>query len=236
MMALSKGNRTDLPTFQPFMRKSPLICLLLCPILSVIGCQCPLIKKNPPDYNRYVWLPRFEQLLPKEICIPKGYYITHIYDGTDLDGDGLEDFIFEWNRKSLKSGDTIFISAYLQKTDSSFVFLKTFSNLKPIYFDSYSDFQSKDERLNQLHRIYGGYPLQELRFENQQIIIRFNDNSSGRYAGVLLTYLFDPGKGDWFLSQQQRWREDEEIEIVETIIPEPGLSIELFNYLDYIEY
>src|SRR6218665_329830 len=73
------------------------------------------------DCNRAVWFNRFTNLLPKEVCIPKGnYHITHVYERADINEDGLEDFIFDWNKKTLQDGDTLYVTIYAQNRDSTF--------------------------------------------------------------------------------------------------------------------
>jgi hypothetical protein len=60
------------------------------------------------DCNQKVWPPRRNApTLPKGICIPQGMfnYITYVRDRTDVNGDGLEDFICKWNAKPLHDGD-----------------------------------------------------------------------------------------------------------------------------------
>src|SRR5690606_15661970 len=91
-----------------------------------------------PDCNQKVWIGKFAKLISKDICIKNGpYHISQVYEMCDVNNDGLKDLIIDYNKVNLQDGDTIFVSVYLQKSDSTFKLLKTFDNLYPIYFDRY---------------------------------------------------------------------------------------------------
>lgn len=53
--------------------------------------------------------------IPKEVCIPLEHVISNLYPSVDLNGDGLEDFVFDHHKEILENGDSIFLSIYLQE-------------------------------------------------------------------------------------------------------------------------
>ncbi|PGH37825.1 MAG: hypothetical protein CRN43_18855, partial [Candidatus Nephrothrix sp. EaCA] len=127
------------------------------------------------DCNRAVWFNRFTNLLPKEVCIPKGnYHITRVYERADINEDGLEDFIFDWNKKTLQDGDTLYVTIYAQNQDSTFSHFRTFNNLYPIYFERYdTDYIPTSKKLRPLHKKYDDdYPFLELAFQKDVLQIK----------------------------------------------------------------
>lgn len=149
---------------------------------------CILAQSN--ECNQKVWVKRLAKLIPKEVCIPPGYHITEARNEVDLNGDGLKDIIFDWNKESLSDGDTIFVSAYLRNADSSYFFYRTFKNLYPIYFKSYKlDYTPKKKELENLQRRYEDqYPLIKLEFGKESIKITRKGDAT---TDMVISYLFD---------------------------------------------
>lgn len=174
--------------------------------------------------------------IPKEVCIPMGYEIRYTYEPVDVDNDGLKDFIFSWEKKQLKDGDTIYISVYKMNTDSTYSFLKTFNNLYPIFFKSYDNCKICDKRFYEICERYGGYPLREFTFFENGIKIMFKDNTGGSHAGIILTYKYNKEKNNWYLEKKETWLERESVEIERVEKIEEEISIDEFNYLDCLEY
>ncbi|NDV45668.1 hypothetical protein D0T49_01205 [Paludibacter sp. 221] len=150
------------------------------------------------DCNQSVWMNRFKKLLPKDICIPQGnYHITRIYDTTDVNEDGLDDFIFKWNKNPLDDGDTTFVSVYIQNVDSTFSLLRTFSHLYPIYIREYSSYYytPKDTTLILLQKKYEDmYPFRNLEFKKDVIILTIRSEAK---EDLVLTYRFNLEKQNW---------------------------------------
>ncbi len=149
------------------------------------------------DCNRSVWIKQDERKLPKEVCISKGnYHITEVYEKIDVNGDGFEDFIFDWNKNPLQDGDTIYVTIYIQNPDSTFSFFRTFNNLYPLYFKSYSlDYTPKENRLKSVHKKYKDqYPFLKLTFEKETIQITMKEDAE---ANLIITYKFDKAINSW---------------------------------------
>jgi len=167
-------------------------------ILQLILFLCSIVSyAQNTDCNRAVWIKEDEKKLPKEICIPNGnYHITEVYEKVDVNGDGLEDFIFDWNKNPLQDGDTIYVTIYTQNSDSTFSFFRTFNNLYPIYFKSYSrDYIPKDEKLRSVHKKYRGeYLLLKLKFEKNIIEITIMGDAT---TDLIITYKYDRDIKNW---------------------------------------
>lgn len=155
--------------------------------------------------NRSVWINNFTNLLPKEVCIPKGnYHITRVFDRVDINSDGLEDFIFDWNKNPLQDGDTLYVTIYTQNQDSTFSHFRTFSNLLPIYFKSYSlDYIPKNKKLSTLHKKYNDeYPFLELSFEKESIQITRTGDAE---VHLIITYKFDKAINNWRYEKSEEY-------------------------------
>jgi hypothetical protein len=157
------------------------------------------------DCNRTVWINRFTNLLPKEVCIPKGnYHITEVYERIDLNGDGLEDFVFDWNKNPLQDGDTLYVSIYNQNPDSTFYFFRTFNNLYPINFKSYSlDYIPQNDNLRTIQRKFNDqYPFLKLTFEKETIQITMKEDAE---ANLIITYKFDKLINNWRYEKSEEY-------------------------------
>jgi hypothetical protein len=206
-------------------------------IASLTTCLYANKDELDTNCNRTVGSDWLAKDLPKEICIPNGYLISYHRNRypTDVNEDGLNDYIFSWNKYPISDGDTVFISIYFQQPDSSYKYFTTFDNLYPIQFRSSTYRQVKDERLKHIFFIYSGYPMKELTFNNDKIIINLIDGSAGSHAGLILTYQFNKERNDWFLVKQESWFQLENTEVTDLGEPEPNQSIRDFNYLKYLE-
>ncbi|MDR1974556.1 MAG: hypothetical protein LBQ31_07780 [Bacteroidales bacterium] len=210
------------------------IILAILIIANLMTCAYAQKNSDSINCNRTVWFDELSQDLPKEVCIPHGYQILFHYDKypTNINGDGLNDYVFQWGKAKLQDGDTLFVSVYIQNIDSTFSFFKSFNNLYPIYFKSDVYEQVTDEKLKHIFsRYHTRYPLKELIFNNDKIIINFWTEA---VAGLILTYQFDKEKSDWFLVKQEEWLEVEETKITDLGTPDPNQSIRNFDYLDWL--
>lgn len=175
--------------------------------------------------------------LPKEISIPNNCIITYL-KFIDLNDDNMKDCIIEyWKKKQVRrDGDTISYRVYLQKTDSSFFLKKTLSNLKPLYFKSYSeDYFVQDSLLYELHANYSmGGGCFNVFFKRNKIEILFNTEAM---YGIKLTFEWNQKKEDWILKQEQFYEGlkciPNKFDPVKKIIE--GTSIDNFNLLHYLE-
>ena len=187
------------------------------------------------DCNRAVWFNRFTNLLPKEVCIPKGnYHITQVHERTDINEDGLEDFIFEWNKNPLQDGDTLYVTIYAQNQDSTFSHFRTFNNLYPIYFERYdSEYNPPNKKLSPLHKKYNGeYPFLELTFEKGIMqIIRIGQVKED----LIITYRYDKNIKNW--RYEKTIRDDYALNIKEPydLSKKLGPTIDNFTYFIWDE-
>jgi hypothetical protein len=148
--------------------------------------------------NQKVWPRNFGDPIPQGVCIPQGMfnYITAVYDRTDINGDGLEDFICDWNVKPLDDGDSIYVSIYLQNSDSTFSHFRTFSHLYPIYFARYDlGYIPEDTTLIPILKGYEDtYPLIGLRVEKAFIILEIEFDAEAYWR---ITYKYDDAIKSW---------------------------------------
>lgn len=171
--------------------KTKLLFALLCTIVVTANAQ-------NENCNQKVWPRNFGDPIPQGVCIPSGIfnYITRVFDRTDVNGDGLEDFICDWNVKPLSDGDSIYLSIYLQNPDSTFSLFRTFSHLCPLYFARYDfDYTPEDTALIPILKKYEGfYPLLDLRVEKAFIILEFLLDAAANWR---VTYKYDDALKNW---------------------------------------
>jgi hypothetical protein len=203
-------------------------CIFLKFTLLLFCSSC--INAQTKNCNQAVWIKRFAKLLPKEVCILQGdYHITQVYERVDVDGDGLKDVIFDWNKISLTDGDTIYVTVYKQNPDSTFSFLKSFNNLYPLYFGSYKlDYIPKDEALKILHKKYNDeYLFINLEFENEFIRITRKGDATSE---IIITYKYDRSIGNW------KYIKTEDYDFIANTIEPYDLSDKLGPTIDYYTY
>lgn len=156
------------------------------------------------------------KLIPKEICLPKGYIIWSIGDSTDINGDGLKDFFMYWRKQELpKNGDTMYLSIYEQKKDKSFMLVRKFSNLDPIYGS----------------KIY----LREYIFQDQLFKIKIE--AAVREGGIFY-YYYDNNIKNWVLKKQEYWIESPDgnsTKIKSMEKPPKEITLDKFNYKDVVD-
>jgi hypothetical protein len=92
--------------------------------LFVLLCGTAVaVNAQSEDCNQDVWPRNFGDPIPQGVCIPQGIfnYITRVFDRTDINGDGLEDFICDWNVQPLSDGDSIYLSIYLSTKSGQYI-------------------------------------------------------------------------------------------------------------------
>ncbi|MEM4326149.1 MAG: hypothetical protein QXU40_02515 [Candidatus Pacearchaeota archaeon] len=200
------------------------ICLFIIILLHNI-----IVSAQDTTCNRAVQVKSYEKELPKEVCIPQGYLISDIYEKTDINGDSLNDFIFDWNKNPLKDGDTIYVTIYLQNPDGTYKYFRTFNNLYPIYFKSYSlDYIPQDTSLILIHRKYENfYPLHRLKFEKDLIKITIRNDAE---TDIVVTYRFDKTINNW------RFEKSEEYYFIDGTLDPINLSDKLGPTIDNFTY
>lgn len=135
-----------------------------------------VVKTAFPQYthNAYLYDGKisYSYSLPDGISLPDSTFNIGIrFDYNDVNKDGLEDFVFSWDKINIKDGDTIFLSVYLQSPDTTFHLLKIFKNLYPMYFSSYDPHvKTGNKKLDSLKSKYAGvYPLLNLEIKDDLI-------------------------------------------------------------------
>ena len=85
--------------------RTKFLFVLLCTIAVAANAQ-------DEDCNQEVWPRNFGDPIPQGVCIPQGMFnfISSVYDRTDINSDGLEDFICTWSARPLDDGDSIYLS------------------------------------------------------------------------------------------------------------------------------
>jgi len=200
-------------------------------IILIFGVS---IFAQNPNCNRDVWIKQDEKRIPHGICIPKGYFISYIYEMTDVNDDGFLDFIFKWRRPKLQDGDTLYMTIYAQNQDSTFSHFRTFNNLYPINFERYdTDYSPPDKKLRPLHKKYDGfYPFIKLTFEKGAIQIIKNFEAK---ANLITTYRYDKNIKNWRYEKTIRY--DYAIETKEPydLSKKLGPTIDNFTYFIWDE-
>jgi len=149
------------------------------------------------DCNQTVWSNYDAKKIPKDICLSNEYQFLYIHNPTDVNGDGLDDFIFNWDRISIQDGDTTFVSIYIQNSDSTFSHFRTFNNLFPIYFDRYDiGYIPQDTSLIPLLRRYetNSTPFRKLEFKQDSLIITIYLDAK---TDLRTIYVYDKNLNNW---------------------------------------
>jgi hypothetical protein len=206
------------------MKRFYILYLLLC----AMSCQAQV-----RECNKDVLVAKNEARIPSAVCIPNGYIIDEIYDSTDVDNDGLKEFIFSWRKRHLSDGDTIFVSIY-NKTNAGYALLKTLNNLFPIHFEKYEmSYKIKDEKLASIFSQYNGlFPFRNLGIIGGEINIKI---IAAVGEGYNVYYQFNVSQNNWALTRVEKWTEvGEKVTVAEFAIFDKRQVIDTFNYLDYM--
>jgi len=193
-------------------------------------------SQNRTHCNPKTLIQSDEKLIPKEVCIPENCIINQIYtkdEHIDIDGDLHEDFIFTWQKSALTEGDTLHISAYRMNSDSTYSLLKSFSNIFPIYLESY-DHAPKDPALRKIYACYvDNYPLKELTISKGVISIELYLDAA---SGIVLKYKYDPRRNNWMLTSSISWigLNSSDREYTNNKLPLVSESIDDFSYQKYL--
>ncbi|MFL5730172.1 MAG: hypothetical protein ACJ75J_11860 [Cytophagaceae bacterium] len=192
---------------------------------------------QPNACNREVKIKKYEKILIKEVCIPTGYIIYYIDTDArtiDIDGDGLQDFIFDWAKKERAEGDTNFITAFRMNQDSTFSFLKTFKNILPLDLDSYDQPSQNSHYSKVWSECYGRtYPLKYLEFKNGIITLNITTEA---ISGLILEYKYSKEKNNWILKNIIEYVDNpQKGRIIEPYpMPEKEETIDDFSYEKYL--
>ncbi len=175
--------------------------------------------------------------IPKEVCIPLEHVISNIYPSVDLNGDGLEDFVFDHHKEILENGDSIFLSIYLQRIDGTYRLSKDLANINPIYFETYEyskEFEnSLSSKLKDIWNIYGIDSVYQIYLNERKIEIWMNVEAHIDYR---LHYTYSNEKDTWVLLKWQEYTDYNNTTLEREIPKDWKLSIEEFDYKDYLDW
>lgn len=192
------------------------------------------LAQNSSTCNRDVRREKYLKVIPENICFPKGYLLSNVYESTDVDSDGLDDLVFKLKKSEIQNGDTALLMVYKQMVDSTFILIKELNNLFPLYFDSYDlDNDLGDERLNTVkNRYHGMHPLlKDLIIQDSNLTLRLFADVGYEY---FYYYVFDNDANDWLLKEIVEYDTfEEEGKVRES--PSVGTSIKEFSYFRYVE-
>jgi len=213
------------------MNKSQILFSIIT-LAILFSCQA----QDQTDCNQAVRLKFYSNRIPKGICLKEGYEFSYIYDEMDVNNDGFKDFLFQWRKRDIQDGDTLYFSVYQQLDSTKYKLVKSFDNLYPIYFKDYSlEYNVKDSLLNELQGQYGGmYPLNQLEFGDGKILIHLQPGVVDHY---FLHYRYNHESKNWYLEYRIYSEEDYEgklYEVSNEYLWDKKLSIEKFNYFDYL--
>ncbi len=186
--------------------------------------------------NRSVHLSKDVQRLPKEICIPKGYWVWRMIDSVDLTNDGIKEVALTVEKKQLMDGDTSSLFIYLKDTKGLYQIFKKYNNVYPLYFKDYGHtYQLKNAELNILKDKYGGSAsFSEVLFNKGIISVKFHTSAR---SGLLLHFLYKPELRDWVLVKNEEWYGErgriEKMTGEYQVVEQTPLS--KFNMLDYLD-
>jgi len=205
-------------------------------VLFIINTYTYAQVKSTPC-NRKVELKSYEKDLIKEVCIPLGhtiYYIETKFNDIDINGDSLPDFIFDWKKDGAIEGDTLFTTAYMFQSDSTYKFLKTFKNIMPIKLDSY-DKPSKNPFYAQLWSdcYRETYPLKYVDFNNGNIELSIVTEP---HHGLEINYKYSKQKNNWILKSIKAYSDisGEGKIYIPHPMPETEETIDDFSYEKYL--
>jgi hypothetical protein len=170
-----------------------IFCLFF--IIKIISAQ----DKNMAYSKR---IDNFRENLIKGALLPDSSFkiVAGEIDEIDFNRDGLIDNVFEWRKKNRKDGDTTFVSIYVQRSDSTFQIKKTFTNLYPMFFNSYDPHvKTGDKRLDSLKSKYAGvYPLLNLKIKDDLILIEYGAGAGEKDSEY---YIYNDSIKNWFLEK-----------------------------------
>ncbi|GAB4514889.1 MAG: hypothetical protein Tsb004_23400 [Allomuricauda sp.] len=163
--------------------------------LLFLSCKC---QSQEEKCNQRVRFKSLEGEIPSSICIAKNHYIREIVSKKDINNDGLNDFVLSHSKINVIDGDSLFVSIYTQKSDSSYILKKTLGNLYPVFLDDYrKQFYIKNSSLNEIEVSYSGmYPFEKLEFLKNEILLKIE---VGAAETMELHFVYRKEEDNWFM-------------------------------------
>jgi hypothetical protein len=211
------------------------IIILLSVLLLQFYSGC---SQSTDTCNKTTNYKKFESLLPKDFCMPDGYWVVDVFDA-DINNDERKDRLIKYYRKDWKCADTVFLAIYLSENNSALKYEKTLANLYTPMVREFTDLEwlvknCADKYISQ----YAWDNQMWVRFEKGQIIVPF---AIDLWNGLDFYFEYDPRRKNWYLSKQRKWFIPEgEYEIkyapdsqIESVVN--GKSIDDFKIKDYLQ-
>ncbi|WP_075590529.1 hypothetical protein [Labilibacter marinus] len=199
-----------------------------------------LVSAQIKKCNKSVAFKKETKLLPQDFCMPVGFWVVDVQD-VDLNCDGLNDRVIQYNKKGFVCGDTVFYDLFFLKADSSYKYVKTISNINTPRVSSF-DYDWLKENCSNADDLYWYIYVNDdlIEFKEGVIEVGFAINEE---AGYKFFFTYCKSKNNWYLSQKQKWDFPEPPEPMRPKLPSPhifqnvtnGISIDGFNIRDYLE-
>jgi len=235
-------------------RISNILVILTC-FSTCHGQQGKINNTNGGNCNRAVdGVSDYIKLLPTYICIPANYIIDDYVCISDLDSDGLADFIaVKYNKKEddQLDGDTTYWNFYIQrKGDSLFHLAKNLSNIAPPFIVDLSWSYQLSHPI--ASKIYDEYPRRlshaqsfNVQSDTLRLAYKFDDSYGKRFVFVyngLNWYLEDV---EYFLGElpMSWWKHgdfwyplNDALKVIETKKPKRRICIDDFDLRTAFKY
>ena len=188
--------------------KNLTVCLTVC-LLSI---TVSLSQNKNGECNKDVDAVEYVSLLPHDFCMPKGYIVMDIYqtadwrgDTVDVNNDGILDIVIKYYKEKWECADTVFFAVYLGKTDTTFQYCKTFSNLcTPLVEDFFNTSWLVKNCTDEYIDRYGWENVMWIRFNQGCIIVPFSTGFDYN-EGFDFYFEYDNDRENWYLTKQQKW-------------------------------
>lgn len=194
----------------------------ICVAVNLLNSTSLLSQVKDDNCNRSVEFKEYGSLLPPDFCMPKGFNVFEVYrtddwraDTVDINNDGISDIIIQHYKKNWKCADTVFFTAYLGQTDTTFQYCKTFSNLcTPLVNDFFNiDWLVKNCEDEYIDR-YGWENIKWIRFKKGYILVPFSTGFDYN-EGFDFYFEYDNYRHNWYLKKLQKWIMEDYTQLVD---------------------
>lgn len=147
---------------------------------------------------------KYIEVLPHYICIPNGYVIDDYVKSSDLNNDGITDFLaVKYNKKEDDQidGDSTYWDFYRKLSgDTTFSYSQTLSNIVPPYIKELNfEYLLNNPTAGQLYETYPRrMKSNSLSFELNSDTLRLRYKLDDTF-GKSFVFLFNKLKGNWYL-------------------------------------
>ena len=228
------------------MKNKIVLLVLLFPIIF-LSCQ----GQDRDTCNRETYgTKKYVENFPEYLCIPGGFVIDDYIRTSDLDYDGIVDFLsIKYNKREedQEDGDVTYWDFYKKGTDDSIFYLyKTLNNLVPPFLKEQNfEYLISHEQAGHIFETYPRRMMSHyLSFEIKLDTIRLRYKLDDTY-GKSFVFVYSKAEPNWRLYLVEYfigelplywWENDdfyyplkETIKIIETKLPNEKTSIDQFN-------